>query len=939
MRIDLTCPIELWHCKMPTEDSPELALQVYNLSDQEINSIQFCVLCFDAEQEQFARHVERVQGIEIPARHAYEITLLVEEAVQAQNLEVIIEKAWQTDGAVWRRGNAQGVEYQPSPALRGAQLRVMQELAGPDATCYPSDQGAVWVCVCGRANAGQDEECRRCRRDKHELFTKLNEAAIEKIIFTRESAVEEQQHRQREEARKAAQEKEALRKRRRHRRRVLIVTAVCLLLAAGAAYGVYFHGIPYYRYYQATRALESNQYDAAREQFLAIGDYRDSADMALECDYRAALSALNGGNFSSLQTAWQGFDALGDYKDSALKAQEARYTYAEKKLAAGSWEEAIALYEEVPSYADARMKRSQTVYEWAGALLASGDYLGAREKYLTLGDYQNASASAVDCLYQAALAAQEDDPEAAIGYFTELGDYRDSPLRLQAVYYAVGQIYYDRQEYDTAAEYFLLAGDYSDAYRKATACLYTPAVNYMNAGDYAKAAEMLEKITGYQDSKDRLAQCYYRLGLALMQEEAYEGAQGYFELAAETIPQAETARKEAIYQRAMALLENGMEADAITLLASIPGYQQADVRLNELLYAQASERLEQKDYPAAIESLEMLGTYEDSDQELKATRLTYGQILIDQNLYEDAIEVLSALGDDPDAQESLSRARYLLAIDLKTQGNYAEAMPILEALGDYSDAKTQYSECIYLLAMEQAEEGSLTAAADQLARIPDYQDAKRKMQQFAYQAAQEAQEAGNLADAIALYTQAGKYQDAQKLAQSLADTYYSNASRTAKEAMAKKEYKTAIDTLGALELESVPEKYKDLPELYREACYQYAESLYNAKLPFDALVYYKLIPDYKDVSTRKLTRIIYRIMGTWTGSNKNTQMVFREDGTCRIEDQEYAYVVGVGGAYALSIGSDPKDLTYTYNILSLNDRELNLRNVKTKSVYKMLRVE
>ena len=88
----------------------------------------------------------------------------------------------------------------------------MQELAGRDAASYPSDQGKVWVCVCGRANAAREEECRRCRRNKHDIFTKFNEAAIEKIIFQRQSALEEEQRRQREEAEKIALAKEKHRK-------------------------------------------------------------------------------------------------------------------------------------------------------------------------------------------------------------------------------------------------------------------------------------------------------------------------------------------------------------------------------------------------------------------------------------------------------------------------------------------------------------------------------------------------------------------------------------------------------------------------------------------------------------------------------------------------------------------------------------------------------
>ncbi len=937
MRIDLSCPVELWHCKMPTGDNPVLAMQIYNLSDSEVNSVQVCVLCIDAEGEQFARCVERLQGLEIPARHAYEITMEAEEAVAARDLEVIIQKVWFVDGSVWRRGASPTLEYAPSVALHGAQLQVMQELAGPDAVCYPSDQGAVWVCVCGRANAARDDECRRCRRDKHELFTKLNEAAIERILFNRQSQVEEQQRRQREEARRAAQEKEASQRRRRRIRRAVIGTFAALLLLLGAAYGIYFHGIPYYRYYQANRALESNQYDAAKEQFLAISDYRDSASMASECDYRAAQAALSGGTYTSLRAAWQGFDALADYKDSISRAQEARYIYAEKLLAAGNWEEAIALYEQVPSFSDARMKRNQAAYEWANALMEKGDYAAAREKYLELGDYQNAALSAQECLYQAALLSLESDPTAAIEQFALLGDYRDSAVRLQNACYAAGNLYYEQKDYDTAAEYFLQAGDYSDAYRRAAACLYTPAVELMESGDYQKAAAMLEKIPNYQDSSLRLSQCYYQLGLALMEEEAYDGAREYFELAAGDLPEAEEARKEAIYLPALALLDNGMAQDALQLLASIPGYKDADEYTSRLLYARSQDSMEAEDYAAVIDALEQLGQYESNSEELAAARLSYAQALTDKGQYEEAISLLSSLSGE-DAGEAQDRARYLLAMDLVSQEKYEEALPIFEALTDYADAETQYQGCVYQIALRTAEQGDLAGAALKLADIPAYRDAGQKMRAYAYEAGVSAREAGDLAAAAGLFSRAGAYQDAAALAQETADTYYAGAYEAAKAAMDKKNYRAAVETLSALNMDYLPEAYKDLTDMYLEARYQYAEALYNAKRPFEALVYYNQIKDYKDVAARKLTRSVYRIIGEWESAGRGTKMTFREDGTCQIDGKAYYYTVGASGAYALSIGEKAGSLTYTYNILSLSDDELNLRNIKTRTVYKMEKV-
>ena len=34
MKIDLTCPVELWHFKMPTAEDPVCMVQLYNLSEK-----------------------------------------------------------------------------------------------------------------------------------------------------------------------------------------------------------------------------------------------------------------------------------------------------------------------------------------------------------------------------------------------------------------------------------------------------------------------------------------------------------------------------------------------------------------------------------------------------------------------------------------------------------------------------------------------------------------------------------------------------------------------------------------------------------------------------------------------------------------------------------------------------------------------------------------
>ena len=136
MRIDLTCPVELWHFRMPTAESPFCTVQLYNLSDKTVVSIQACYLCYDQDGEQTARHVERVQGLEAPTRCAFEMSVKVEEGIDASGMELLVEKVWFEDGTVWRRGVNPPAQFRPSPLLQGQQSKLNYSLSS--STCISS---------------------------------------------------------------------------------------------------------------------------------------------------------------------------------------------------------------------------------------------------------------------------------------------------------------------------------------------------------------------------------------------------------------------------------------------------------------------------------------------------------------------------------------------------------------------------------------------------------------------------------------------------------------------------------------------------------------------------------------------------------------------------------------------------------------------------------
>ena len=75
-------------------------------------------------------------------------------------------------------------------------------------------------------------------------------------------------------------------------------------------------------YDAALALLEAGSFDEAREAFLSLGDYSDSADQALECDYRKAAALLAAGENKA---AWDLYGQISGYKDSDTLRESCRF--------------------------------------------------------------------------------------------------------------------------------------------------------------------------------------------------------------------------------------------------------------------------------------------------------------------------------------------------------------------------------------------------------------------------------------------------------------------------------------------------------------------------------------------------------------------------------------------------------------------------------------
>ena len=84
MKIDLTCPVELWQFTMPSEGHPECGFVLNNLSDKVVVSVQVTLIGYGQGETLLFRQVERAQGLSAGAGERFSLSLLPAHKGQVQ---------------------------------------------------------------------------------------------------------------------------------------------------------------------------------------------------------------------------------------------------------------------------------------------------------------------------------------------------------------------------------------------------------------------------------------------------------------------------------------------------------------------------------------------------------------------------------------------------------------------------------------------------------------------------------------------------------------------------------------------------------------------------------------------------------------------------------------------------------------------------------------
>lgn len=551
MRIDLTCPVEIFRTEMPTAEIPAVSLTMYNLSDRVITSVEASVRLLNGAGAELEKMAFRGRALNGRPHSTFRMNVPMAKSPGVKSAEVRVNTVWFNDNDTWRRSDERSVEYDPNDLPVSTALTNLKFAAGDMAVGYPSQQDGLWICVCGRPNPDTETACARCRMQKAEVFARFSREAVEKDIslHTRQLDLTTRSARENTARLQRIREEEYNEKRSRRSRRLRLAACLagCLALCAGLAFGA----VPTVRSGVAAREIRSSDDPAvllAAADFLRRdGRISNAVALADAADLHRARIALDAGDPAAARKAAAEVSA----DNEALKALQDDCLFAEGKalMENENWTKARDAFLDLGEYPGAAELANECLMNEAKGMLEAGNYAAAREAFLSLGDWPEASGLAKECLYRTAKGQMaEANYDEAIRTLSGIQDYTDSRRLTFECHYMKAAAYEAAGDIESAAGEYLMAGDWGDAQEKSRQTVYSLAENAFAGGDLAKAQGLYASIPGYLDADDKKCMCLYALGVDAYDDLEYTRAFELLSNLPEGYRDAENIRSDAAYR-------------------------------------------------------------------------------------------------------------------------------------------------------------------------------------------------------------------------------------------------------------------------------------------------------------------------------------------------------------------------------------------------------
>lgn len=911
MKIDFSCPIELLQV---AHKKGTCSFLVRNLDSYMLVRLEVTVQATRKNGESFTQTEtfsdiavfrEEPKVLQFSLQHA-DITEL---ALEAAHLRF-------EDGRTWQAGKMNSFEYELH-ALQGSALHALQLLAGDDAIAYPSQQGDVWVCVCGKANRKDDENCSRCQREKEITMQNISPEKVEQFLQERKAqkAEENKQAMQKAEAIKQVQKEN---ERRLHKKiRLQRFFALLAIVLCIAGYAGYIYGLPWYKSLRAEKLAEQGNYAASLAIVERLPSYLVTEERTQNLRYQMALQYIEQGDTEALLQAKQILQALLPYAESADKLQAIEYSLGEKYLANQEYDKAIAAFQSIADYSDAGFQIRLSKYKKAVALTERKEWSVAKEIFTSLGNYNDTIDQLMKVNYHLALQALENkDWQTVVELLEPISQYENSWDILMQAYYALANQHYENKEFGKAGMLYALVADskdantkYSDAKSKANALLYTEGITAFENGDYASASDYFSYIVDHLDAWTWFKKAQMQLAEQALANQDVLLAQeilSKFENEEDVAPLFQKIK----YVAAEKLLAEGKTEEAKLAFEALGNHADSAYRAQQITYTMAENALSKENYDKAAALFTSLGEFGDSAMRAQESLYNKAQAYFNNAQYGEAAKIYLQLGNYSDAASRAKEAALLQAQSYIESGAFAEAEAMLVNFENAEEAEELLQAARYAMANRFVEQNDYQNAYLYFKKAGSYKDAEVQMENMQYKYAQQLENEGKTLQAAWLFYDLGEQRDAQQHANRMFDTVFESIAQTVRTAKVEKNHTLIFTTLKDIDMERMPERYADLKTTFEEATYALANQAYQEKDAFSAKMYYQYIPNYLDVED-KLKQGTYRMLGKWKTEN-GIIANFKEDGSAEIDGQSYGLYFADG--YDLLLGADKNNLENAFGI-------------------------
>lgn len=360
------------------------------------------------------------------------------------------------DGSAWACKDGTQWDVLPAPILLKSEIGVdLAEQYQRDTSAKMkykiADHKDIWYCSCGAINHTEEDFCHSCRTKKATLVTALNLNTLRENKEKHDDAV----------ATKLKEENEQAQKRKNAiNKRIIVVTAIIALFICIWGTVSIYNNLPSTKYKHAVSMMQEGQYVSAQEAFGEIKDYRDSALLLRECEWREGLALYLEGKYDEANEIFSALTIAGDIQPDYITDAINNY-----------WLEVAQKY-----------IANRLYYE---AIEAASNAIGTE-----------VMDAVKESIYQRGLSfCEQEEYFHPIRIFELLGDYKDSPDLLQFARneseYQNALSLFNEGRYDEAKDSFVKIIDYKD-------CLQYLEENY----EYKLLGENLDRFEYNEKTKN-----------------------------------------------------------------------------------------------------------------------------------------------------------------------------------------------------------------------------------------------------------------------------------------------------------------------------------------------------------------------------------------------------------------------------------------------------